>query len=616
MHGSTALHWAAAVGDVNAARYLLNLTGGRDIDVEAKHDGTSPLVRACIEGQEKIVELLVEEGALLECETSRGYTPLIAAVTRGWQEISIFLADSGALIEYRNHLRKTALAWANELLGPKHRVTIKLNDMQAAHRGLIQCITLDHFDDVYALVRDGVEHEFNALDTMRKALEKHEALITKAEAEIREYSNEIVVLQPTLDAKVAAFGDKDQATVQDLEEAVVIEAEVEDMQSISNESIKKALYNIRGLPTSQIKTVLDIRYPDETQAVVMRAVCVMKGVPPLEKPDPRGSGDMVHDWWGAARRWMRKPDFIRSLSNEMQVRVDVDDDQLMILREDYLFRDEVKEHFDYDAGGEDGDGYQFIEAMAVWVKSVEQYNTLRRRFGPMRTKAEQLRIKYEKDQIALTGEREEVERLQSQYAIMSEAVSDAQKVKDASIKVVGVTDKRLRVAEMLSYRSLGGHSALTWASMYGHTDTVEILLDHGAVLDFEDDHVHRAAALIQLRWRYLLYLKTREQRTKLNSANFMLREIAHSFLLKSKCRQLRKLRKTVRTPLTEALYNGRRETVESLLNRGALMSHATGIHPSAPLTGPFPSIRHNESATGAVFENHGPVLHVLEDGAT
>ena len=46
------------------------------------------------------------------------------------------------------------------------------------------------------------------------------------------------------------------------------------------------------------------------------------------------------------------------------------------------------------------------------------------------------------------------------------------------------------------------------------------------------------------------------------------------------------------------------------------MSHATGIHPSAPLTGPFPSIRHNESVTGAVFENHGPVLHVLEDGAT
>jgi hypothetical protein len=249
VHGSTALHWAAAVGDVNAVRYLLNLTGGQDIDIEAsRHDGTTPLVRACIEGQEKIVELLVEEGALLECETTRGFTPLIAAVTRGWQEISIFLADSGALIEYRNHLRKTALSWANELLGPEHRVTIKLNDIadkQAAHRGLIQHITLDHFDEVYALVKDGVEHEFNALDTMRTALEKHKSLIIKAEGEIREYSSEITLLQPKLDAKVAAFGKKDQATIEDLEEAVVIEAEVEDLQSITDEYIKKALYNIR-----------------------------------------------------------------------------------------------------------------------------------------------------------------------------------------------------------------------------------------------------------------------------------------------------------------------------------------------------------------------------------
>ena len=214
------------------------------------------------------------------------------------------------------------------MLGPKHHVTIKLNDIadkQAAHRGLIQHITLDHFDEVYELVKDGIEHEFNALETMREELEKHKGLVLKAQSDIHEYSKEIVNLQPTLDAKVAAFGKKDQATVKDLEEATVIEAEVEDLQSISAESIKNALQNIRALPTSQIKTVLDIRYPDETQATIMKAVCVMKGIPPLEKPDPRGTGDMIHDWWGAARRWMRKPDFIRSLSNEMQVRVDVDD---------------------------------------------------------------------------------------------------------------------------------------------------------------------------------------------------------------------------------------------------------------------------------------------------
>ena len=86
---------------------------------------------------------------------------------------------------------------------------------------------------------------------------------------------------------------------------------------------------------------------------------------------------------------------------------------------------------------------------------------------------------------------------------------------------------------MLSYRSLGGHSALTWSAMYGHTDIVEILLDHGAVLDYEDDHMHRAAELIQLMYRHRLYHKNRGTWNKLVAAKWQMKDIAHYFMLKS-----------------------------------------------------------------------------------
>ena len=616
-HGSTALHWAAMTGELDVLRLMIGMTAGQDIDLEAEYDGTTPTTRACIEGQLGAVQLLVEEGALLECETSRGYTPLICAVTRGWQDIVLFLARSGALIEYKNHLNKTALAWALELLGETHPVYVKLSDigkMQAKHRNLIQHITLDHFDDVYELVKDGAPHEFNALATMRELVQAHTEKRIEARVEMRDYGKELELLAPTLKATTGNFEEKESAVKALLTEAEEVEAEVGEMRAVSNESIQLALSSIRALPTSQIKSVMDIKYPDQTQLTIMKAVCVMKGILPREKSDPRGSGEIIEDWWGSARNWIKRPGFARSLSNDVQIRLKVSDTQLLALKEEYL-TDENKEIFAYDAGGEDGDGYQFIEAMATWVKAVVHYNTLERAFAPMQLKAEQLRITYEKKMILLTGEREEMERVTSQWAMMSEAVSDAQKVDEESTTIILRTEKRLRVAEMLSYRSLGGHSALTWAAMYGNTDIVEILLDHGAVLDYEDDHMHRAAGLIQIMYRHRLYHKYRGKWNKLVSAKWQMRDIGHMFLLKSKCRAIRKMRKLVRTPLTEALYNGRFECVSSLLARGALMSHGTGIHPSAPLTGPFPSKKLNEAA-GAKFESFGPVIHVMDEVMT
>ena len=612
-HGSTAMHWAAMEGELDVLRLLLGMTAGQDIDLEAKYDGTTPLTRACIEGQLDVVKLLVEEGALLECETSRGYTPLICAVTRKWQDIALYLAKSGAIIEYKNHLNKTALSWALEILGEKHPVFVKLSDigkMQAKHRSLIQHITLDHFDEVYALCKDGAPHQFNALATLRNTVKEHSAKVVVARVEMRDYGRELELLAPILASKTGNFTEKEDKVKALLTEAEDIELEAAKMKAVSDESIRVALFAIRGLPTAQIKSVMDIRYPDDTQLTIMKAVCVMNEIPPREKPCPRGTGVMIKDWWGAARNWIRRPGFVRSLSNEMQVRLKVNDDQLRILNEEYL-TEENKEIFDYDAGGEDGDGYQFIEAMATWVKAVENYNTLERDFLPMTLQSEQLRITYEKRMILLTSEREDMERCSSQWAMMSEAIADAKVVVDQSSVIMERTEKKLRVAEMLSYRSLGGHSALTWAAMYGNTDIVEILLDHGSILDYEDDHMHRAAGLIQIMYRHRLYHKNRGKWNKLVSAKRQMRDIAHMFLLKSKCRAIKKMRKLVRTPLTEALYNGRFECVQTLLARGALMSHGTGIHPTAPLTGPFPSKRVNE-ASGTVFEHFGPVIHVMD----
>ena len=80
---------------------------------------------------------------------------------------------------------------------------------------------------------------------------------------------------------------------------------------------------------------------------------------------------------------------------------------------------------------------------------------------------------------------------------------------------------------------------------------MEILLDHGAVLDYEDDHVHRAASLISFSGGAVA--KTEAPGKAGGRAASDARHCTHVSLEISGA--LRKVRKTILTLLTEALYN-------------------------------------------------------------
>jgi len=45
----------------------------------------------------------------------------------------------------------------------------------------------------------------------------------------------------------------------------------------------------------------------------MEAVCVMKGITPERKPDPRGSGRIIEDYWGPSLRVLADFKFLETL---------------------------------------------------------------------------------------------------------------------------------------------------------------------------------------------------------------------------------------------------------------------------------------------------------------
>jgi ankyrin repeat protein len=94
--GSTPLHFASCIGDLEVARMLLN--SGADCDLQTTHDGVSSMLTAVVNARPELVELLLLVGAKPECQDHDGCTPVYAAAEIGHLHILRALLAAGALV--------------------------------------------------------------------------------------------------------------------------------------------------------------------------------------------------------------------------------------------------------------------------------------------------------------------------------------------------------------------------------------------------------------------------------------------------------------------------------------------------------------------------------------
>ena len=107
---TTALHWAAYKGDLDAAQLLL--AAGATVDAPNRYDVT-PLALACGRGNAPIVEALLNAGADANTTLPEGETVLMAAARSGNVDVLRLLLAHGADLSARESWRgQTALMWA------------------------------------------------------------------------------------------------------------------------------------------------------------------------------------------------------------------------------------------------------------------------------------------------------------------------------------------------------------------------------------------------------------------------------------------------------------------------------------------------------------------------
>ena len=136
--GATPLHAAAARGDVDRIRALLD---DENLQLEAdtpSGDGTTALHAAAAMGHAAAVRLLLELGGSTEAAGRDGATPLMRAAAMGQAEAAVALLEGGAAVDAAHPFgRSTALHFAAEM---GHEDIVRALCSKVRHIRDIRCV--------------------------------------------------------------------------------------------------------------------------------------------------------------------------------------------------------------------------------------------------------------------------------------------------------------------------------------------------------------------------------------------------------------------------------------------------------------------------------------------
>lgn len=110
-HGHTPLHWAALGGYSDVIKFFINC--GVEINEQSRSDyGPYPIHWACVNGHILCVDLLIQNGASIDCTDNKGCTPLIITAQYGKAMLAGYLIGKGAKTFLTDHEGDSALHWA------------------------------------------------------------------------------------------------------------------------------------------------------------------------------------------------------------------------------------------------------------------------------------------------------------------------------------------------------------------------------------------------------------------------------------------------------------------------------------------------------------------------
>ncbi|XP_044267748.1 uncharacterized protein LOC123013350 [Tribolium madens] len=151
-NGTTLLHLACIEGNFKIVQYLIE--NNADIKQKTTDDGASPLSYACINNHKQIVSLLLKNNCNINTQTKEGNTVLHLSVLKGNKEIVEILLDFGIDVNIRNAYGVTALQLSLKLytLIKNSSAETNLNEIYSSTNNLSHSASILQFSELVKML--------------------------------------------------------------------------------------------------------------------------------------------------------------------------------------------------------------------------------------------------------------------------------------------------------------------------------------------------------------------------------------------------------------------------------------------------------------------------------
>ncbi|KAK2581073.1 hypothetical protein KPH14_006115 [Odynerus spinipes] len=244
-------------------------------------------------------------------------------------------------------------------------------------------------------------------------------------------------------ATIMVKKDEDAANIQaKIAENLKMECEADLAEALP--ALDEALAALNTLKPSDIAVVKTMKSPPEGVRLVMAAVCVMMGIPPVKIEDR--SGAKVLDYWVPSKRFLGDMKFLDTLR---QYDKDHIPDHIM---------DEIKKKYMTDKNFEPkivARASSAAEGLCKWVRAMVLYDKVIREVAPKKAKLAAAEKEYEETMAFLRERRQMLAALNEKLALLNERLQNTLTKKvDLENEVTNCRNKLIRAEKLID--GLGG----------------------------------------------------------------------------------------------------------------------------------------------------------------
>nr|XP_032821318.1 dynein heavy chain 7, axonemal isoform X2 [Petromyzon marinus] len=348
-----------------------------------------------------------------------------------------------------------------------HTSTIALSQKFQAEQQRYNYVTPTSYLELISTFKDLLEKKRLEVMRMKRRYEVGLEKLESATSQVAGMQAELAALQPQLleagiqVVNTMAVIERESEEVSRTERVVKADEAVANEQAMAAKVIKdecdadlaealpilrSALAALDTLTQQDITVVKTMKSPPAGVKLVMEAISILKGVKPDRVPDPSGSGRMVEDLWGPAKRLLGDMKFLQSLH-------DFDKDNIPVaimktIRAKYITNLE----FDPD---KIRNASTAAEGLCKWVIAMESYDKVAKVVAPKKVKLNQAEAELAVAMGSLRKKQEALREVQDKLAGLQQTL-EANKQKKADLEnQVDMCTKKLDRAEQL-IGGLGG----------------------------------------------------------------------------------------------------------------------------------------------------------------